>query len=223
MAIPQRLTRELVALRVAQELKDGMYVNLGFGLPTLVSNFLPPDADVVLHAEQGILGYGALVPDEPDWDIDLVNAGGQPITMKPGGSFTDLATSFIMVRGGHLDVCVLGAFQVSEKGDLANWQRRQEKVGGIGGAMELAMGAKRVIVAMEHTTPSGELRIVKRCSYPLTAREAVHTIVTDLAYIEVQPHGLVLKETAPGVSPDDVQEVTEPRLIISPELKEMEL
>lgn len=223
MAMPQGLTRELIALRVAQELKDGMYANLGYGLPTLVCNFLPADADVVLHSEQGVLGYGGIVPDEPDWDIDLVNASGQPITMNPGGCFTDLATAFVMVRGGHLDVCVLGAYQVSEQGDLANWQRRQERVGGIGGAMELAMGAKRVIVAMEHTTPSGELRIVKHCSYPLTARAAVHAIVTNLAYIEVQPRGLVLKEVAPGVSPDEVQEVTEPRLILSPDLKEMAL
>jgi len=217
------LSRELIALRVARELKDGMYVNLGFGLPTLVCNFLPEDQEVILHSQQGLLGYGGIIPDESQWDIDLINASGQPVTILPGGCFTDLATSFGMIRGGHLDVTVLGAYQVSEKGDLANWQRRGQRVGGIGGAMELAIGSKRVIVAMEHTTNSGELKLVKKCSYPLTAQGVVDTIVTNLAFIKVTPQGLALLEVAPGVSPEEVQAVTEPRLSISPSLKEMEL
>lgn len=217
------LTRELIALRIAKELKDGMYINLGIGIPTLVGNFLPPEADIVLHAENGILGYGSIVMEPSEWDIDLVNASGQPIRVSPGACFFDFATSFGMIRGRHLDAVILGAFQVSEKGDLANWQVAESKIGVLGGAMDLAVGAKRVIVAMEHTTPNGKPRIVKKCSLPLTARETVDTIVTSLAYIEVTPGGLVLKEVAPGVTLQEVHEATEPKLVISPELKEMEL
>ena len=217
------LSRELIAMRAAQELRDGMYVNLGFGLPTLVSNFLPPEQDIVMHSQQGTLGYGPIVAAEEMWDIDLVNASGQPVTLVPGACFFDFATSFGMIRGHHLDVTILGAYQVSEKGDLANWQLPRERVGGIGGAMELATGAKRVIVVMEHTGPSGEPRIVKQCTFPITARGVVNTVVTNLAYMEVTGEGLVLREVAPGVTPAEVQEVTEPPLLIPADWKEMAL
>ena len=156
----QGLTRELIALRIARELQDGTYVNLGFGMPTLVANFIPRDIDVVLHSEQGILGYYGLL-NEQDGDIDLINASGQPTSVVPGACFCDFATSFGMIRGGHLDITVLGAYQVSEKGDLANWQIPGQRIGGIGGGMDLAFGAKRVIVAMEHTVKTGQPRIVE--------------------------------------------------------------
>jgi 3-oxoacid CoA-transferase subunit B len=219
----QGLTRELIALRIAKDLQDGMYVNLGFGLPTMVSMFLSPDKDVILHAENGVLGYSGVILDESKGDIDLINASGQPTSLLPGASIFDLNTSFTMIRGSHIDVTVLGAYQVSEKGDLANWQISGYNIGGIGGAIELAMGAKRVIVAMEHVTKNGEPRIVKRCRYPLTARACVNTIVTDLAYIEVTEEGLLLREVAPGFMAGDVQSATEPRLIVSENLIEMQL
>ena len=219
----QGLTRELIALRIAKDLQDGMYVNLGFGLPTMVSMFLSPDKDVILHAENGVLGYSGVILDESKGDIDLINASGQPTSLLDGASIFDLNTSFMMIRGSHIDVTVLGAYQVSEKGDLANWQISGYHIGGIGGAIELAMGAKRVIVAMEHVTKNGEPRIVKRCRYPLTARACVNTIVTDLAYIEVTEEGLLLREVAPGFTAEDVQSATEPRLIVSENLIEMQL
>jgi 3-oxoacid CoA-transferase len=217
------LSRELIAMRAAQELRDGMVVNLGFGLPTLVCNFLPAGQDVVLHSQQGTMGYGPIVAEEEMWDIDLVNASGQPVTLVAGAAFFDFATSFGMIRGGHLDATVLGAYQVSEHGDLANWQLPGKKVGGIGGAMELALGAKRVIIVMEHTGPLGEPKIVRECTYPITARRVVDTIITNLACIEVTPQGLLLKETAPGITVDQVRELTEPHLLLSPGLKEMTL
>ncbi|MDP6100609.1 MAG: 3-oxoacid CoA-transferase subunit B [Dehalococcoidia bacterium] len=219
----QGLSRELIAVRIAREFKDGMYVNLGFGMPTLVCSFLPPDQDIFLHSEQGILGYGGILMDESKWDVDLINASGQPVSLVPGACFCDLATSFGMIRGGHLDVSVLGAYQVSEKGDLANWKRGDQVVGGIGGAMDLAIGAKRVIVAMEHATNKGEPKIVHQCSFPLTAGGVVKTIVTNLAFIDVTPSGLVLREVASGVTAEEVQALTEPKLIVSNELREMEL
>lgn len=206
------LTRELIALRVARELRDGMVVNLGIGLPTLVANFLPADATIVLHAENGILGYGGIVTDESEFDQDLINAGGQPVTLIPGAAFFDSATSFAMIRGGHVDVTVLGGLQVSAKGDLANWAVPGRGGGAIGGAMDLAVGARRVIVAMEHTTREGGPRILEECTYPLTARACVDLIVTNLAVIEVTAEGLVLREVAPGVSVEDVQAVTAARL-----------
>jgi len=219
----QGLTRELIALRVSRELKDGMYVNLGFGLPTLTSLFIPEDLDIILHAENGILGYRGVITDEAEADPDLINAMGHPTTLLPGASIFDLNTSFTMIRGGHMDLAVLGAYQVSEKGDIANWQLSGYHVGGIGGAIELAAGVKRLIVAMWHTTKDGKPRIVKKCTYPLTARACVETIITNLAYMEVTEKGLLLKEVAPGVTPEDVQEVTEPSLIIPDSLIEMEL
>ncbi|MDP2952811.1 MAG: 3-oxoacid CoA-transferase subunit B [Chloroflexota bacterium] len=216
------LTRELIALRVARELKDGYYVNLGIGIPTLVANFIPSDIHVTLHSENGMLGFGRLA-EEHEIDPDLANAGGQYVTLLPGACFFHHADSFAMIRGGHLDVAVLGGLQVSEKGDLANWMVPERGVGSIGGAMDLAYGAKRLIVAMEHTTREGRPRLVRACTYPLTGKGVVKLVVTNVAVIEVASQGLLLREVAPGVSPNEVQSLTEPRLIISPQLKEMEL
>lgn len=216
------LSRELIALRAAKELQDGMYVNLGIGLPTLVSQFIPEEMEVVLHSENGILGYGRIANEE-EMDVDLVNAGLQPVTLVPGASFFHHADSFAMIRGGHINLTFLGGHQVSEKGDLANWMTPQEKVGAVGGAMDLVCGAERVMVLMQHTMKSGEPRIVKHCTYPLTGKEVVNTIITNLAFIEVTQEGLLLKEVAPYVSVADVQALTEPTLIVSPKLKEMEL
>lgn len=216
------LSRELIALRVAKEFRDGYYVNLGIGLPTLVSNFIPEGMDVVLHAENGILGYSRIATEE-EMDSDLINAGSQPLTLKPGAAFFDSADSFAMIRGGHIDVSVLGAFQVSERGDLANWMTPERKVGSVGGSMDLVSGTKKVIVAMEHTTRSGEPRIVKECTYPLTGRGVVGMIITNLAVIEVTPEGLLLKEVAPSVTPEEVQAATEPEVKLAEELREMEL
>lgn len=215
------LSKESIALRVVQELQEGMYVNLGIGLPSLVSQFIPEDLEVMLHAENGVLGYGPVT--EQQMDSELINAGVRPVGLKPGASFFHHADSFAMIRGGRIDLTVLGGFQVSEKGDLANWKTTEEKVGTVGGAMDLICGAKKVIVAMQHTAPSGEPRVVKKCTYPLTGKEVVNMIVTNLAVIDVTPEGLLLREVAPGVSVADVQAVTEPTLIVSPNLKEMEV
>ncbi|MFQ5380560.1 MAG: 3-oxoacid CoA-transferase subunit B [Dehalococcoidia bacterium] len=218
---PAGLTRELMALRVARELPAGGVVNLGIGLPTLVANFVPEDAGVMFQAENGILGYGGIVED--DFDSDLINAGGQPVSLKPGASFFDSAASFAMIRGGHVDVAVLGGLQVSGRGDLANWYVPERGGGSVGGAMDLAAGAKRLVVVMQHTTKDGSPRILKECSYPLTAAGCVDLIVTDLAVIEVTGDGLALREVAPGVAPEEVQALTEPDLVMSGEIPEMAL
>ncbi len=215
------LTRELIALRVARELRDGMAVNLGIGLPTLVSNYLPPDHGVLFQGENGILGYGAIRED--GFDRDLINAGGQPIELRPGASFFHSADSFAMIRGGHIDVAVLGGLEVSARGDLANWSIPERGGGGIGGAMDLAVGARRVIVAMEHTTREGRPRIRETCAYPLTASACVDLVVTDLAVIDVVAGGLLLSEVAPGVTPEQVQAATDAPLMYSPDLCEMVL
>ena len=216
-----RLTRELVAIRVARELAPGSVVNLGVGLPTLVGAFVPPDADILLQSENGILGYGGF--SEEAFDPELVNAGGQPIRLNPGASFFDSAASFAMIRGGHIDVAVLGGLQVSERGDLANWSVPERGGGSIGGAMDLAVGARRLIVAMEHTTKDGRPRIVRECSYPLTAPRCVDLIVTDLAVVEVGPAGLTLREVAPGWAPGEVVTVTDAPLAVPDDVREMEL
>ncbi len=215
------LTRELIALRVARELRDGMAVNLGIGLPTLVSNYLPPNHGVLFQGENGILGYGAIRED--GFDRDLINAGGQPVELRPGASFFHSADSFAMIRGGHIDVAVLGGLEVSARGDLANWSIPERGGGGIGGAMDLAVGARRLIVAMEHTTREGRPRILEACTYPLTASACVDLVVTDLAVIDVVAGGLLLSEVAPGVTPEQVQAATAAPLTYSPDLCEMVL
>ncbi|TET40406.1 MAG: CoA transferase subunit B [Dehalococcoidia bacterium] len=218
----QRLDRETMAMRVAREFQDGDVVNLGIGIPTLASNFIPEGRQVIFHTENGALGFGPIAP-EGEEDIDLINAGGQFITRLPGMCFFHHADSFAMIRGGHIDITVLGGLQVSEKGDLANWMSPERRVGNIGGAMDLAVGSKRVIVAMGHTTRDGQPKIVRECDYPLTAKECVDLIVTDVAVIEVTPHGLVLREVAPGWSAEEVQALTEPQLLVAEDLKEIEL
>ena len=219
------LSRELMALRIANELEDGTYVNLGIGIPTLVSNWIA-GRDILLQSEIGMLNTGPLAGPE-DVDQDCINASCQAVTELPGACYFSDCESMAMIRGGYMDVAVMGALQVSEKGDFAGWNNPErglpEHIGNIGGSMELAVGAKKVIIAMMHTTQEGGLKIVKKCTYPLTAVGVVHLIVTDLAVIEVTPRGLVLKEVAPGITAEDVQSVTEPKLTISPELKEMQL
>jgi len=218
----EKLDRQVIALRVAKEFQDGDVINLGIGIPTLASNFVPAGREVMFQSENGMLGYGEITA-AGEGDLDLVNASGQTVHRQPGMSVFSNDESFVMIRGGHLDITVMGAYQVSEKGDLSSHNVPERQIGIIGGAMDLAMGAKRVIIAMNHLTKKGEYRIVNRCTYPLTAKECVDLIITDIAVIRVTDKGLVLTETAPGWSPEEIQELTEPKLIIDPDCQEISL
>ena len=219
----ERLDERAIALCATREFKDGNIVNLGVGIPTLCGTFIPPDKEILFHSENGIIGFGEIIEDPERADLNLINAGAQPVAYKPGMVIVDHAESFSIIRGGHIDITVLGAFQVSEKGDLANNIMPGKQVGSLGGGQDLAFCAKKVIVTMTHTDKHGRPKIVKNCTSRITAPECVDLIVTDIAVIEVTGRGLLLREVAPGWTAEEVQALTEPRLIVSPELKEMGL
>lgn len=215
------LTKEQIAQRIAKELKDGYYVNLGIGIPTLVANYIPEGVEVILQSENGMLGIGPF-PLKGEADPDLINAGKQTVTILPGGSFFDSSLSFGMIRGGHVDLTVLGAFEVTDKGDIASWKIPGKMVKGMGGAMDLVASAKNIVVAMQHTSKDGQSKLLKECTLPLTGVACVKKIVSDLAVIDVTVEGFVLLERAPGVSVEEIKKATEGKLLIKGEIPEMQ-
>ncbi|SDE05563.1 CoA transferase subunit B [Niabella drilacis] len=216
------LTKQQIAQRIAQELKDGYYVNLGIGIPTLVANYIPEGIEVVLQSENGMLGMGPF-PKKGMADPDLINAGKQTVTLLPGGVYFDSATSFAMIRGGHIDLTVLGAFEVSDTGDIASWKIPGKMVKGMGGAMDLVAAAKNIIVAMQHTSKDGQSKLLKQCTLPLTGVKCIKKIVSDLAVLEITDEGFVLLERAPGVSVEDIKKATEGRLVVKGDVPEIKL